>query len=30
MVEWIRRADTLWIVSDGQETVIGPDAGNQA
>lgn len=30
MVEWIRHADTVWIVSDGQETVIGPDVWKQA
>lgn len=30
LVEWIRHADTVWIVSDGHETVIGPDAWKQA
>jgi hypothetical protein len=30
LVEWIRHADTVWIVSDGQETVIGPDGWKQA
>jgi hypothetical protein len=29
-VEWIRHADTVWIVTDGQETVIGPEAWKQA
>lgn len=29
-VEWIRQADTVWIVADSQETVIGPDAWEQA
>jgi hypothetical protein len=26
LVEWIRHADTVWIVRDGAETKIGPDA----
>jgi hypothetical protein len=30
LVEWIRDADTVWIVADGKETVIGPDAWKQA
>ena len=30
LVEWIRHADTVWIVTDMQETVIGPDAWKQA
>jgi len=30
LVEWIRHGDTVWIVTDGQETVIGPDAWKQA
>lgn len=30
LVEWIRHADTVWIVTDGQETAIGPDAWKQA
>jgi hypothetical protein len=29
LVEWIRHADTVWIVTDSQETVIGPDAWKQ-
>lgn len=29
-VEWIRHADTVWIVADGEEKVIGPDAWKQA
>lgn len=29
-VEWIRHADTVWIISDGQETVLGPDEWKQA
>ncbi len=29
-VEWIRHADSVWIVTDTQETVIGPDAWKQA
>jgi hypothetical protein len=29
-VEWFRHADTVWIVTDGQETVIGPDEWKQA
>jgi hypothetical protein len=28
-VEWRRHADTVWIVTDGQEAVIGPDAWKQ-
>lgn len=30
LVEWIRHADTVWIVSDDQEVVIGPDAWEQS
>lgn len=30
LVEWIRHADTVWIVTDGQETAIGPDKWRQA
>jgi hypothetical protein len=30
LIEWIRNADTVWIVHDGQETAIGPDAWKQA
>ena len=30
LVEWIRHADTVWIVTDRQETVIGPDVWKQA
>ena len=30
LVEWIRHADTVWIVTDRQETVIGPDEWKQA
>jgi hypothetical protein len=30
LVEWSRHADTVWIVADGQETVIGPDKWKQA
>jgi hypothetical protein len=30
VIEWIRRGDTVWIVNDDQETVIGPDAWLQA
>jgi hypothetical protein len=30
LVEWIRHADTVWIVTDRQETAIGPDAWKQA
>ena len=29
-VEWIRHADTVWIVTDNQESVIGPDEWKQA
>ncbi|QVL31214.1 hypothetical protein KIH39_20545 [Telmatocola sphagniphila] len=29
LVEWIRHADTVWIVSDGQERTIGPEARRQ-
>ncbi|HLW63825.1 MAG TPA: DUF6714 family protein [Gemmataceae bacterium] len=30
LVEWIRHADTVWIVTDGHETAIGPDKWKQA
>jgi hypothetical protein len=30
LVEWIRHADTVWIVTDRQETAIGPDEWKQA
>jgi hypothetical protein len=30
LVEWIRRADTVWIVTESEEVVIGPDAWKQA
>jgi hypothetical protein len=30
LVEWIRHADTVWIVTDSQKSVIGPDAWKQA
>ena len=30
VVEWIRQADTVWIVTEGEEIVIGPDAWKQA
>ncbi|MCA9057411.1 MAG: hypothetical protein KDA85_02890 [Planctomycetaceae bacterium] len=30
IVEWIRQADTVWIVSENEELVIGPDAWKQA
>ena len=30
LVEWIRHADTVWIVADEQETAIGPNAWKQA
>ncbi len=30
LVEWIRHADTVWVVTDRQETVIGPDEWKQA
>jgi len=30
LVEWIRQADTVWIVTEGEEIVIGPDAWKQA
>jgi hypothetical protein len=30
LVEWIRHADTVWIVTDSQETAIGPDKWKQA
>ncbi len=30
LVEWIRHADTVWIVTDRQETVIGPDEWKRA
>jgi hypothetical protein len=29
LVEWIRRADTAWIVTESEEIVIGPDAWTQ-
>ena len=29
-VEWIRHGDTVWIVTDEHETIIGPDAWKQA
>lgn len=29
LVEWIRHADTVWIVRDGQERTIGPEAWRQ-
>ncbi len=30
LVEWIRHADTVWIVTESEEIVIGPDAWKQA
>lgn len=30
LVEWIRQADTVWIVTGSEEIVIGPDAWKQA
>jgi hypothetical protein len=30
LVEWIRQADTVWIVTGSEEIVIGPDAWEQA
>jgi hypothetical protein len=30
LVEWIRQADTVWIVTESEEIVIGPDAWKQA
>ena len=30
MVEWVRRADTVWIIRDGEETEIGPEDWKQA
>lgn len=30
LVEWIRHTDTVWIVTDRQETTIGPDEWKQA
>ena len=30
LVEWIRQADTVWIVTESEQIVIGPDAWNQA
>lgn len=30
LVEWIRHADTVWIVRNGEETEIGPDAWIEA
>jgi hypothetical protein len=30
LVEWIRHAHTVWVVSNGQKTVIGPDEWQQA
>ncbi|MFO0819367.1 MAG: DUF6714 family protein [Pirellulales bacterium] len=30
LVEWIRQADTVWIVTESEEIVIGPDAWTQA
>jgi hypothetical protein len=29
-VHWIRNADTVWIVTDSQETIIGPNAWTEA
>ncbi|MBX3442544.1 MAG: hypothetical protein KF774_09050 [Planctomyces sp.] len=29
-VEWIRHADTVWIVRDNEESILGPDAWQQA
>ena len=29
LVEWIRQADTVWIVTQSEETVIGPEAWKQ-
>lgn len=30
LIEWIRQADTVWIVTESEEIVIGPDAWEQA
>lgn len=30
LVEWVRQADTVWIVTESEEIVIGPDAWKQA